>query len=237
LSVAIVGALKSGAPVHVDRALCTTAEIPVGPAANASAATSSNGSEASQLADGVAHSFSSGGILHMDQRIRRGQRPFERCIEHVADGFAQAQALATIGSVQLVVDLGGDGAHLGHAVVVEVLIFIEVNVQRVEVSPRGAARAGFVRAFPGQHHQVVERAVQPALALDHAFQHHRIAAGVEETPQPAAMLAPPPRGRCRRQRWIRDEAQSRETSQRSWRGSNSLRKSPLPTARPRCTPA
>ena len=59
---------------------------------------------------------------------------------------------------------------------------------RAEVRERCSARRGCIRAVPHQDHRIAQRIVQPALALHHALQHHRVAAGVQEAPQPALVF-------------------------------------------------
>ena len=79
----------------------------------------------------------------------------------MAERLAQAQALAAIGAVRLVVDLGRDQRDFHRAIVIQAVVgFIQMPVQRVEVAGR---RLGEVRALLQPYRRVLhDVAVVPA---------------------------------------------------------------------------
>ena len=98
------------------------------------------------------------------------------------------------GIVWLIVDLGAAECQAHAAIVRQALVMLgQLPLEPRKIVHRRRPHGGFAVAVPHQHHQVAQRLVQQALALDHAFQHHGVAAGIQEASQPTVIFAPAPR--------------------------------------------
>src|SRR4249919_4195039 len=180
---------KSGLACTLTLGLCTTADIPVTPLAASVAAIAKPAHSDSGMNRRIALLRSR---LPGGQRIPGGKRPFRAFREQPAERATHLCAHFEKIRIRIAGFTEQDG-HM-HAAIVgqDVVVCDQVCVQAVEFAFRGGGHGCPVGRRPDEHGHVFHRLPQPALALDHAVQHHRVDAGVHVTPQPAAVFAQAP---------------------------------------------